>query len=264
MKSIVVLVDFTEGCKKSLQQAKIIALKSGATVSVTHVVKDSRTSQDAQARLMEFSMTELGPEITPNAIIGEGDLIQAVANTVAGALPDLVVLCTHGIHGIPQRLFGAHVLKLVQALPYTCLVVQENSHIEAGGIKRILFPASPFPDFSQKMIQAARLAKVFDSEIVMYEIEKYLGNAQDDVEVNMKMAEEYFTNEKIKHIRVVEETKIMSLGYARQTMGYAHEHKLDAVCIMSGIQANDVAMLKADKESMLTNDPGIPVLSCFG
>jgi nucleotide-binding universal stress UspA family protein len=259
MKNLVVFVDFTDGCITALRQAEVIASRTGAHVYALHIIHNPEDTPAAAKKLSDF-LEKLGVSATGH--IETGALLVDSGNALKSIAPDLVVLCTHGVRGLAQRLFGAQILKLVQALPYPCLVVQEKTAIREDGIQSILVPASPFADFEQKVQVCAMLANVFGAEAVLYEIDKYLGNAPDDVEANMKKAETYFTDNGVRFRRVLEDNKVMSLGYARQTMNYAHDNRIDVVSMMSVTQSQEIAILKADKEAMLTNPHAVPVLCC--
>lgn len=259
MTNLVVFVDFTDGCITAMRQAVVISKRSGAHIHAFHIIHNPEDRASASARLNDF-LQHLG--VSATAHVETGDLLVDSGNALNSIRPDLVVLCTHGVRGLAQRLFGAQILKLVQALPYPCLVVQENSVIKEEGIRTILVPASPFSDFGRKLQVCAGLAKVFGAEAVLYEIEKYLDNSPEDVESNLRNAEQYFTAQGIHYRRVTEENKVMSLGYARQTTNYARDNAIDVVSIMSGSQNQDIAILKADKEAMLTNPHAVPVLCC--
>ena len=242
-----------------MRQAVIIGKRSGAHIHALHIIHNPEDKPAAAKKLGDF-LEKLGVSATGH--VETGDLLDDSGSALRAISPDMVVLCTHGVRGLAQRLFGAQILKLVQALPYPCLVVQEKSTIQEEGIRSILVPASPYSDFERKVRACAMLAEVFGAEAVLYEIDKYLGNAPDDVEANMKMAEAYFANNGIKYRKVLEDNKVMSLGYARQTMNYAHDNAIDVVSIMSSTQSQDIAILKADKEAMLTNPHSVPVLCC--
>ncbi len=53
---------------------------------------------------------------------------------------DFVVIGTHGQKGIFQTLFGANVIKLIQSLYVSALIVQNNSPAPEEGFSKILFP----------------------------------------------------------------------------------------------------------------------------
>lgn len=262
MKRISVLVDYTDGCRVSLRQAEVIAQKTGGTITAVHLLRSGEPAGEASSRLRDYCGAILAGSVKCETLVGEGDVLEAAAAVVGRTAPDLVVLCTHGIRGLAQRLFGAHVLKLVQALPFPCLVVQENTQVRHDGFRKVLLPASPFPDFAEKLRQSTALARVSGSEIVLYEIDKYVGNSDDRVKQNLNEAETYLRVHEIPFSRVLEDTTVVSLGFSRQTLAYARANDVDVISMMSNIQDHDLVMLKSDKEQMLTNSEGIPVLSC--
>jgi nucleotide-binding universal stress UspA family protein len=262
MNKIAVLVDLSESGKPALMQARVLALNSGAELVVVHVVHDQVPNEIHENILDGYARPILGDGVRFSLKISHGNFMNEIPNVVQSIQPDLVVLCTHGIHGITQNLFGAHVLKLVQSLPFPCLVVQENSKIDTNGIKRILLPASPFADFTIKMKECARIAKIFDADVVYYEIDKYLGDTEDSIAENGKLAASYMEENKVSFKAVLEENTVMSLGHSQQTINYASDNQFQLICLSSNTHHEFMAMGKADKEKFLTNDKGIPVLCC--
>jgi nucleotide-binding universal stress UspA family protein len=260
IKHIAVLVDYSEGSILAIRQAAVLARNSGSRLTGVHITRDEPTEADHQ-QLRTFIAGHTSGDLEITTAIGEGRLIDSLHQTVSEADPDLVILCTHGVRGL-QHLFGSHVLKLVSTLPFPCLVVQQNSVIRDEGFSRILFPASPYPGFIRKAEVTGRIARLFGAKVIMYQVDKYLNNAEDALEENMQAAAAFFRENEIAHERVEEEVNVMSLGYARQTVAYAGQHAIDLISIMSTSQDQDVAILKADKEAFLTNEAGIPVLAC--
>ncbi len=260
MKRIAVLLDFTEGCEIALKQAQSIANLTGADLYALNIVADENQKAETIEKIKTFVQRVTG---NTNAIAqaDAGDLFFAAPRLLQQIDPDLVVVGTHGIHGIRQKLFGAHILKLIQAIPYPSLVVQENTN----GIEfpaKILFPIGPHADYHKKISQTLALAKATNSEVVVYEIEKPGVVLSEQHIANRKAAIEAFENENIRFSRVVEEANTASLGYSRQTIKYAEATNIDIITILAQIPHNDIYMGVADKETLLTNESGIPVLAC--
>lgn len=262
MNKIAILLDLTESGKPALLQAKVLAGRTGAELVLVHVVDDHVSEEIHMNILLAYARSVVGDTVNLSAQIGHGNFLHELPGMVEKINPDLVVLCTHGIHGIAQNLFGAHVLKVVQSLKYPVLVVQENSVIDPNGLQKILLPASPFADFHIKMKQCAEIAKHFKAEIIYYEIDKYLGNTEEQIASNAKMASEYMEAKGIPYKAVLEENKVMSLGHAQQTINFAEEQHVNLIGLSSNTHHEFMAMGKADKEKFLTNDKGIPVLCC--
>jgi len=260
MKRIAVLVDFSPESLLAIRHAANLARRSGAVVVGVHVTADSDVIQ-AMDRLRTVVSESVGEGVETDAVVAEGHLFESVTGAVVTANPDLVFLCTHGVKGA-QHLFGAHIVKLVQALPYPCVVVQRNSVVKPEGYRNILVPASPYPGFERKAEQSATLGHVFSGEVILYEIDKYIGNSSEEVSANLELAVGVCDRMGVPHRRVLDEVSVMSMGYARQTLQYAKDHSIDLIAIMSEQMDSNVAILKADKESVLTNEFGIPVLAC--
>ena len=165
MKNIAVLVDYTEGCKKALNQARILAELAGSEVHAIHVTsKDINETENA--RLMAFATEEVGLSIPVTGHLFDGRLMTSLIEGLKSLNPDLVVMCTHGVKGIVQHLFGARVLALVQAVDNSFLIVHENSEINERGLEKILFPATHSSIASVLIHEVMNMAAECDSEVV--------------------------------------------------------------------------------------------------
>jgi nucleotide-binding universal stress UspA family protein len=262
MKKIAVLIDLTEGSKVALRQGKILAEKNDASIVVIHIAHDEVPDEIHHNILDGFVKPVVGQQIDLSYHIGRGDFMSEIPNCIITSGADFVVLCTHGIKGIAQNLFGAHVLKLVQSIQVPCLVVQEGSFVADQGMEKLLLPASPFDDFDNKMKACAAVAKGFGAEVVYYEIDKYLGDTEEAIAKNGAKARDYMLGQGIPFKAVLEDNKDRSLGHAQQTINYAHENRMNLICLSSHTHQEYMAMGKADKEKFLTNDKAIPVLCC--
>ncbi|MFN0032519.1 MAG: universal stress protein [Flavobacteriales bacterium] len=262
MKNIIILVDYTEGCKLALQQALAVSKRSKAKMIALNIQKDGGATSEAFDKLKTFTMSAIGYQENVTALVHEGVLFQTISDVISDLHPDLVVFCTHGMKGLAQVLFGGHALKLVQSLPYPCLVVQENTKLNHDGFSKILFAASPYPDVMSKANQTAAIAQLFGAEVVVYEIDKYFADTEEAIATNNKLVSAYFNSCGVKHSFVKTDVTMRSLGFALQAIQYAEQNKMDMLTMMSHVQDEDMLMLKADKEKMIANEAGIPVLCC--
>jgi nucleotide-binding universal stress UspA family protein len=261
MKKIAAFIDFTEGCKIALAQAAVIAAKTGAQLFVVYIITDSGDRDQKQREIRDFALQVPGVPETMIAVAENGDLLEGARHTLRFIDPDCVVVGTHGIKGLKQHLFGAHILKLVQAIPYPCIVVQENTVVNPNGFESILFPVGSHPAYDIKIAQTSVIAKVFDSEIVQYEIDKSTG-VDEMVKRNSRDAREYFEANHLKYRFVLEEATVMSVGYSRQTLKFAAANHTGLIALMADVPAAEAFYGIADKENFLTNELGIPVLCC--
>jgi nucleotide-binding universal stress UspA family protein len=261
MKNIAVLVDYTEGCKLALNQARIIAELAGSHVHVVNVT--SNEINDAEhARLSAYAAEQLGLSVPMTTHLADGKLITSLVDMMGELKPSLTVLCTHGVKGIVQHLFGARILNLVQSIDQSFLVVQENSSVREEGFTKILFPATHSSVAAILIQQVMTLAAECDSEVVFYEIDKYFGEEEGEIRANFEAAKKQFKAKGVRFSHVKEEPNNHSLGFARQILDYASNNGISLIATPSEVADNGFLMMKSDKEQLLTNAQGIPVLAC--
>lgn len=261
MKRIVAFIDFTEGCKVALSQASVIARTTGAEIYLLYVMRHDEDEEAKKKELLDFAHSVPGMPENMYTRIGTGELLDGAVAALRRIDPDLVVIGTHGIKGIKQHLFGAYILKLVQSIPYPSLVVQENTVVNPGGFAKILFPVGPGANYQMKIDQTANIARVFHSKIIHYQIDKSTGS-DDLIRKNSHAARDYFEANGFAYDSVIEEPTVVSVGYSRQTLKYAEENQMDLLAVMAAVPTNEAFYGKADKENLLTNELGIPVLCC--
>jgi hypothetical protein len=151
---------------------------------------------------------------------------------------------------------------LVQAISYSCIVLQENNRTNLSEIKSILMPIGPHPDFDIKIITSAKISIELDAPITIYEIDRIGLDLENQFEVNKEKTKTYFNQNKIQYTKVLDELKVISAGFSRQTIEYAKNNNYDMISLMSTISKNDILFGIADKENFLINAAGIPILCC--
>lgn len=261
MKNIAVLVDYTEGSKKALNQARVLAELAGSHVHVLNVT-DNEINELEHARLAAFTTEVIGISLPMTTHLCDGRLMTGLVEGLTAIRPDLIVLCTHGVKGVVQHLFGARVLALVHSLDNSFLVVHENSEINEAGFEKILFPATHSSIASVLIHQVMNIAAECDSEVVFYEIDKYVGDVEKEIKANFEAAKKVFKAKGIRFSHVKEEPNNHSMGFARQTLDFACSNGIGLIATPSEVVDNGFLMMKSDKELLLTNSQGIPVLAC--
>lgn len=262
MNKIAVLIDYTEGCKIAIEQAVVLAQQINAELYAVNIAPDGTDSQTAQAALLAFAGEVVNNRVVLHASVGHGDVMHNSGYVLSHIDPKLVVVGTHGIKGIKQHLFGAHILKLVQSILYPTIVVQENTKVNPDGFQKILFPVGPHRQYHIKVEQTALVAGIKNASVVQYEIERAHIEPNEYVVRNKRVSKEYFAEKNVNFTEVLEETNVISLGYSRQTIQYAIDHKFDLISVMADVPEDDIYFGRTDKENILTNAGGIPVLCC--
>lgn len=263
VKNIAVLIDFTEGSKMALVHAAALVKEAGATLFGIHVVSAPQKIADAERQLDAFIRENLPFEVPFEALAGDGSLVTTADNLLKRVSADLVIVCTHGVKGVVQHLFGAQILKLVQGISCPSIVIQEQAGQELVKTKKILLPIAPHPDFMVKVRQTAVLAKTLNASIVIYEINRPGSDFENLLTRHTAEAKQYFEEQGVPFTRVSEEVNIISAGYSRQTLEYAVKNNINVISLMATVSKNDLVFAMADKENFLVNSQGISILACI-
>jgi hypothetical protein len=262
MKKIAVLIDYTEGSKIALSQSILLAQKLDAGIVALNIVQENENMTQAEIDLNKFLVENSNGRVSIETSIGTGNIFQSIPLLLKKIEPIYVVICTHGLKGLFQHIFGAHILKLVQAISYSCIVLQENNKTNLSEIKSILMPIGPHPDFDIKINTSAKISKELNAPITIYEIDRVGLDLGNQFEVNKEKTKAYFIKNQVKHTKILDELKVVSAGFSRQTIDYAKSNNYDLISLMSTISKNDILFGIADKENFLINAAGIPILCC--
>jgi nucleotide-binding universal stress UspA family protein len=261
-KRILVPTDFSPGAETAAAFAADIAQSSGASITFLHVHDDKKASQlEIESKMEAFCnksarihATDCDYKVTGNnifkaipAIASEGDYV-------------MVVIATHGIQGLRQKMLGADILKLIKSIAIPVLVVQRDSIAPEGGFKKMVFPVGGHDRFDRQVDAAVLMSGIFDTEVQIYSVKKKGDEWTPTLKKNTQYAEKVFSEKGIRHTRVNEEPNVLSVGYARQTLKYAVSAGADLISIMSVPTKEHYYYAQADKEEILTNENRIPVL----
>lgn len=259
---ILVPYDFTEVAAMAARQACM--LKSALPVEVTllHVIASERVP----TRLDEliFHARELSKELGPVVKAKEqiGLVLPTLEKEASNGTYTLMVAGTHGPHGLRQFLFGADILSLVKHCSCPSIVLQHQS-VPRNRISRILLPIGAHDQYIRLVEQVGGLAKAFSAEVVIYAVRRPMESLSPDAARNTEKAQKFLRTIGVEFQSVEEELKMVSFGFARQTLEYANDNHFDLVAIMPHSSHQYGFMADAEKERMLTNEYGIAIL-CAG
>ena len=257
---ILVPVDFTEAADTALELASLFAEKTGLGVTLLHIV-DEKSSDGHELGLMERAKRLaqekcLGCEYRTR----KGSIFTEIAKESAEDHFELMIVGTHGFKGLREKFFGSDILRLVKSIPIPVIVIQKGYKAPERGIRTIVFPAGTHKAFINNVQAAIYIARTFDSEIHLYTIEKPGQEWSDELKANIDLARKEFEDSKVRFKRVNEKQTTFSMGYSKQILKYAQESGADMIAVMSIPTPEHYYFADSDKEMLLINDAGIPVL----
>jgi nucleotide-binding universal stress UspA family protein len=262
---IIVPTDFTAAADQALRQAIVIAKKAGSSVTLFHVM-DDRSASETETREKLNTMAKMirqNSGIACEVMVKEGNIFEIIPHTVCEKDYDLMVIGTHGMKGIRQKLFGSDILKLVEKISIPVLVVQEDSPL-VESFRKIILPVGSHDTFQLAVEAVLLFAGNYDVEVYLYSIHKPGFEWSKQLLANIEETTRKFAERNVRMTRIKEEQEGFSQGYAIQTLRYAHDIGADAICVMSVESEDYYYMAKAYKEAMLLNESCLPVLCAGG
>jgi len=263
-RKIIVPVDFTAASDQAIKQAIVIAQKADASITLLHIIEKGSVAQsetelsDAEVKLFSLtrSTNNAGIRCDHKIVFGSipGEIVAAANNDDNFML----VIGTHGIQGLKQKMFGADILKIVRKVSVPCLIVQENCDCEPSN--PIVFPVGGHEGFRQLILATASMALLFGAEVHIYSIRRKGEPEYEKIRENTLLAEKIFKEKSISYKRITEDVTIISVGFARQTLQYANTIGAGFISIMSVKSEEHYYFAQADKETMINNQFNIPVL----
>ncbi len=128
----------------------------------------------------------------------------------------------------------------------------------------IIFPVGGHEGFEALVEAIEMMAKLFGSEVHLYSINRKGDEDSKKLKENTAFALKYFDDHKIPCKRVQEESTVISVGYAKQTLQYANKENAGLIAMMSIKTDEYYYFAQADKELMINNEFKIPILCSSG
>jgi nucleotide-binding universal stress UspA family protein len=258
--NILVPVDFTELSGKVIEQAAFIAVKSGSALVLLHIA-DKAAEIPAFSEELSKKASEISLKYGLNcrSIVREGSIFREIQAEADENDYLLIVIGTHGVHGLKQKLMGPDILKIITKLPVPAMVVQSTSPRRIG-FDRIILPVASHLAYENILQAVMIIGKLFDSEVHIYSIERPGFESPEQLKKNLEKTKLIFSENGIRHIRINEKQTVLSVGFARQTVQYAQKAGADMIAMMANSSEEYHYFAQQDKENLLTNETGIPVL----
>ena len=263
LERILVPTDLTSAASKAVEFAIMLARKGGTGLTLLHVNDDPLESfEQVEAKLREIAAGISGnANIDCNFILKKGkNIFNVIPDVACEECFRMMVIGTHGIRGLRQKLVGADILRLIKQVPIPVLVVQKESRLPVGGFKKILLPVGGHLTYGHLVDATVYTANLFDSDVQVYSIEKPGFEYTDQLKKNLEATKASFEKNMVHYKRVIEPQSVYSVGYAKQTIQYAQNAGTDLIAIMSVPTEEFYFFADSDKESLLTNPMNIPVL----
>ncbi len=255
---ILVPTDFSEVTENAMKQGIAAAKYLNYRLALLHVIDKNTKSQlkkeqaDTAAidlkleAIADLVRTEHG--IAVDAYAKEGDIFTTISEVAKDIGANLMYLGTHGKVGM-QKVTGSFALKVVVSSPVPVVVVQKRPFAE--GYKKIILPITSDAGPWEKTKWATFIAKNFDAEIHVYQID-----TPELVEA-VGIITNHFDKEGVKYTV----TKTDGKDFSKKTIDYATTTVSDMIMIMTNPDKSFTKfILGSYDEEMIFNTSQIPVM----
>ena len=260
MKDILCPTDLSETSLKGVHYADLLAARMGGSVLLLHVMGKKELTDEGRSHA-KAQMEVQRSRITGSPAVmhfREGDFISEITEESRKG-HSLMVCATHGLRGLRQSLFGADILKLVRRVELPSLVVQAKSP-EQNDLSVIVMPVAAHQAIDNLLAGVTLLAKAFGSTVHIYQLIRPGESPSHELLANKARMAEWLTKEGIATKTVEEPSTSFSVGFSWPTIDYAKRVGAGCIAIMSVASDEYRYIADAEKERLLTNDAGIPVL----
>jgi nucleotide-binding universal stress UspA family protein len=255
---ILVPTDFTKVSDTAIDHAILTGGIINAEVHVIHIIENKQQIGEARMKLealSEMIRKEKGVEI--RTIVRIGSIFEDIDKVATEIDASLIIMGTHGLRGM-QFLTGSRPLKIVTERSVPFIVVQERN-IRPQGYHKLVVPLDLHKETKQKLSLVADMAKYFGSKVHLIspgETDEFLRN---QLNRNIRFAEEYFTEKNIPY--EVEITESKSDGFVKSLLKYSAAVEADLICIMNFYDNSIMSIFNQSYEQqVITNEAQIPVL----
>ncbi|HMN05653.1 MAG TPA: universal stress protein [Flavobacteriales bacterium] len=253
--------DFTQAADIALTYAGQIAKQASSKVTLFHAIskKDAAESTKELKKAHAANLghwAAAGVKVVP--VLREGAYMKEV---VEESTKDhaLMVAGTHGVRGLRQELLGSDMLKLVRTVAIPTMVVQPYSP-RTVKVDRILMPVAAHEDITPLLDAVCLLAKPFNAHVEVYQQLVEGQSTSNQLLLNKVKMLERLADEGIKHTEVNEPVEKFYEGFVLRTVRYARNNAVDCIAIMAHASGEHKKIADKEKQEMITNEVGIPVL----
>lgn len=236
---IISLCDFTPEADVALNHASKIAEHHHDEVRLLHIInsdsksklKKAHEGEDAvYSKLKDIAEKNYNTtKVKTSYHAEEGSIFSSIGEYVKEAEASLVVFGTHGVRGM-QHIVGANSLKVILSCPVPVVVVQKKKS-DYHGYKKIMLPIDHSRFGKNKIMHAIRMAKNFESEVIIFESLEKDPHLTNLIQHNVTFAANMLKQEKISFTHHKEDPD--KGNFARQIIKHSAEVDADLICITS-------------------------------
>lgn len=260
MSKIVVGFDFSKGSAYAVDLAIDIANRVQIDIRLVYVKAKNEEEAPIRAEIerRNAAVAPLLQGIKLEYVIREGRVSNELCSQAAEDDADLIVVGTHGMTGFEKNWIGRNTYRTIAESTVPVLCIREDFKFRKT-LDRIIVPIDSSADTRQKVPFAAKLAKIYDSELVILGL--YTSSNKDIrsiVNGYVRMVDTFLTKGEVRHCcKMVDVQKNLTLT----TLDFAEAISADLIVIMTEQESNLTSFLLGTYAQQMLTLSKIPILT---
>jgi nucleotide-binding universal stress UspA family protein len=189
-------VDFTPAAVSATKFAMDLSGKNDSEIILLHIINSERDRREAEVTMKNFAEEHAAGFHKLTTKIVEGSLTEEIEQVTKIMDVDLIILGTHCITGL-GKVFKSHAFKVVEDVSVPLIIVQKETEFKA--INKIVMTIDLERESIQIVSMAAKISKLFNSEIILVAKEQHEHEFRHKVDVNMAVCHKILREKGVEH-----------------------------------------------------------------
>lgn len=265
-KVIAVANDFSSESKCAIAHAAIFAKKDGSELLLIHVL-DGKSNEKLQeegltdARIKDVLAAECDRiekeyGVSSRYATPEGSIFKDIGETVKNEKAKLLIMGTHGIQSLGERLLGSWALRIVDSSPVPTLIVQNKMPL-GDSYKRVVMEVDATPECKILLKSAIMMHKTYGSEVILFASSEDDTFGENQIALNMQFCIATLTQAGVTYSTAEQKP---GNNYYRDLVRYGSETYADLILIIANNNKDFADYLTEPEQKVIYNSAQIPVL----
>lgn len=260
---IAVANDFSSESKCAIAHAALFAKRDGSELLLIHILNNKAKKEghmdEAIKTLLAKQCAEIKAEygVESRYVTPEGSIFKDIGETVRQEKAKLLVMGTHGIQSLGERILGSWALRIVDSSPVPTLVVQNKMPANRDIYAKIVMEVDDSPECKILLKHAYWVHKIFGSEIILFADKESDTYSENQVQHNLQFCAHALQGAGVS-VQVVEQKP--NENYFKNLVRFSAETYADLILIIANNDKSFSDYLTEPEQKVIYNSAQIPVL----
>ena len=244
--NFLVAYDFTKASEIALENAIITADKTNSDVHVVHIIESNKDIEKVEKKLKKIPNFN-NPRVVTHVRIG--NIFEDIVNFSVELHSEFVFLGAHNISVWKKFVTGGDIFRIINTEDKHAPFII-NQETPTKPFNKILVPIDNSQTSKQKLSAVYRIAKSFDSEVVIL-----VNNSSHEIKASLRFINKFFNERRIKYSIELRQGDLKDL-----TIEVCDELKCDLISIVNSTADTFLPKYFTQEQDLILNKLEVPVL----